>query len=120
MPGSFDLSPTATALTDEALPIFVCLCDPTATNAYTILPNLRCLQINYREGPEPPTARFQYLTADLLEANLGWPSQFEQLWPIDRAGELRRPDRRPLGGAYSHAIRQSQGTVRWVRANPSG
>ena len=49
-------------------------------------PNVYCLRIDYREGPEPPLARFQYLMGDLLEAALGWPYQFEQLWPIDAQG----------------------------------
>ncbi len=86
-PGSFDLSPIPSAIAIPAAPVIVCLYDSTAENPYTILPNVYCLRIDYREGPEPPLARFQYLMGDLLEAALGWPSQFEQLWPIDAQGD---------------------------------
>ena len=86
-PGSFDLSPIPSAIAVPAVPVIVCLYQPDEGNAYTILPNVYCLRIDYREGPEPPLARFQYLMDDLLEAALGWPSQFEQLWPIDAQGD---------------------------------
>jgi hypothetical protein len=86
MPGSFDLSPVPGGQAVQALPIVVCLYQPGGENPYTILPNVFCLRIDYREGPEPPLARFQYMMGDLLEAALGWPSQFEQLWPIDAQG----------------------------------
>jgi hypothetical protein len=81
--GSFDLYGSTPVLANPAAPVAVCLFDGSE---YTILPNVQCLRIDYREGPEPPVARLQYLTADLLAANLGWPSQFEQLWPIDAQG----------------------------------
>ena len=84
--GSFDLSPVPAGQATAALPIAVCLYTPGDENPYTILPNVRCLRIDYREGPEPPLARFQYFMDDLLEASLGWPSQFESLWPINAQG----------------------------------
>ena len=84
--GSFDLSPIPAGLSVPAAPVIVCLYDPGGENPYTILPNVFCLRIDYREGAEPPLARFQYMMGDLLEAALGWPSQFEQLWPIDAQG----------------------------------
>jgi hypothetical protein len=89
VPGSFDLDFLPAQSAGQALPIVVCLYTPggVAESPYTILPNVRCLRIDYREGPEPPTARFQYLTADLLADNLGWPAQFESLWPIDAEGD---------------------------------
>ena len=71
----------------QALPIYVALYQPGEENPYTILPNIFCLRIDYREGPEPPLARFQYMMGDLLQAAAGWPSQFEQLWPIDAQGD---------------------------------
>src|SRR5271165_3432054 len=83
---SFDLSYLPAAIAGQALPIAVCIYTPGAKQPYTILPNVRCLRIDYREGPEPPAARFQYLMGDVLQAALGWPSQFEQLWPIDAQG----------------------------------
>ena len=85
--GSFDLSPVPGGQAVQALPIVVCLYEPGGENPYTILPNVFCLRIDYREGPEPPLARFQYMMDDLLQSALGWPSQFEQLWPIDAQGD---------------------------------
>ncbi len=83
---SFDLSYVPTSIAGQALPIGVCLYTPGATLPYTLLPNVRCLRIDYREGPEPPSARFQYLMGDVLNVMLSWPSQFEELWPIDAQG----------------------------------
>lgn len=88
MPGSFDLNPVPSQIANQALPVIVCEYDPAgADNPYTILPNIRCLRIDYREGLEPPVARFAYMMDDLLDAALGWPSQFEELWPIDAQGQ---------------------------------
>jgi hypothetical protein len=84
---SFDLSPVLAAIGTQAVPIVVCRYDSGGENQYTILPNVRCLRIDYREGAEPPLARFQYYMDDLLAASLDWPSQFEQLWPIDAQGD---------------------------------
>ncbi len=93
-PASFDLSPTAAGITTNAMPIAVALYLPgsggggedDSNSPYTILPNVYCLRIDYREGPEPPVARFQYMTDDALAATMNWPSQFEKLWPIDAQG----------------------------------
>ena len=85
-PASFDLSPTAAGITTNAMPIAVALYQPGSQNPYTIIPNIYCLRIDYREGPEPPVARFQYLTDDALAVAMDWPSEFEELWPIDAQG----------------------------------
>jgi hypothetical protein len=84
---TFDLSPIAGGQATQAVPVGVFRYDPDGENPYTILPNVRCLRIDYREGPEPPLARFQYQTDDAFAITLGWPSQFEQLWPIDSKGQ---------------------------------
>ena len=86
--GSFDFSYVPTSVSGQALPIAVCLYTPGGDPPYAILPNVRCLRIDYREGPEPPAARFQYLMGDVLESAFGWPAQFQRLWPIDCAGKL--------------------------------
>ena len=68
----------------------VCRYDPTADDAdsaYTLLPNVRCTGIHYREGTAPPGAEFRYYLDDNLAASFGWPSQFEQLFPIDAQGQ---------------------------------
>jgi hypothetical protein len=84
--GSFDLSPVPAGVAVPAAQIIVCRYMPGQENAYTVLPNVRCLRIDYREGAEPSVARFQYYMDDLLFSSMGWPSQFEQLWPIDAKG----------------------------------
>ncbi len=93
-PASFDLNPIAAAITTAAMPITVALYVPGSSDEfelgsspYTVLPNVYCLRIDYREGPEPPVARFQYMMDDALGAALDWPSQFEELWPIDVQGD---------------------------------
>ena len=87
-PGSFDLSPVPGGQATTAVPIVVALYEPSDDGgSYTILPNVYCLRIDYREGPEPPLARFTYFMDDSLYASLGWPSQFEQLFPIDAQGD---------------------------------
>jgi hypothetical protein len=84
--GSFDLNPLPSGIAVPAAQIIVCSYEPGQENPYTVLPNVRCLRIDYREGAEPSVARFQYYMDDLLQASMGWPSQFEQLWPIDAQG----------------------------------
>lgn len=93
MPGSGDINPVPSSITPNAIPVIVCkyvFAGPeidAQNGPYQILPNVRCTQIDYREGPEPPVAQFQYITDDLLNAALGWPNQFQQLWPIDAQGD---------------------------------
>ena len=45
------------------------------------LPNVFAWEISYRDSDEIPTARFGYLMDDRA-ANYGFPTQFEQLWPL--------------------------------------
>jgi hypothetical protein len=88
MAGSFDLDNSTPSLSGNALAINVYLyvLDYGGEASYTILPNVRCLAIETREGPNPPVARFRYIMDDNLALNLGWPSQFEEVWPIDAQG----------------------------------
>ncbi len=83
MPGSFDYTPIAPPLAFDATPVGVFLYDAGA--GYAHLPNVVCEQIQYKEGPTPPSARFRYIL-DQEAAALGWPTQFEQLWPIASVG----------------------------------
>ena len=58
--GSFDLSPVPGGIATQAAPIVVAFYTPGGDNGdFQVLPNVRCLRIDYREGPEPPVARFQ-------------------------------------------------------------
>jgi hypothetical protein len=82
--GSFDYNPYPVQLALDATPIGVFLYDRSADDAgcYTLLPNIRCEQIQYKEGVEPPAARFSYILDELAATNSGWPSQFDQVWPL--------------------------------------
>ncbi len=86
MPGSFDLDNTTPALWGDAMAVGVYLYTPGADEPYSLFPNVQCLRIDAREGPEPPVARLAYIMDDSLAINFGWPSQFEDLWPIDAQG----------------------------------
>jgi hypothetical protein len=87
MAGSFDLEPYAAPLAGSAAVVGVFSYDPTlpSDQRYALAPNVRCESIQYREGPEPPVARFSYLLDDSA-GTADYPSQFEQLWPIDADG----------------------------------
>ena len=61
--GSFDYNPYPPQLALDATPIGVFLYDSGADDGegYSLLPNVRCDQIQYKEGIEPPVARFSYI-----------------------------------------------------------
>ena len=82
--GSFDYNPYPPQLALDATPIGVFLYDSSAADGqgYTLLPNVRCDQIQYKEGIEPPAARFSYILDEVAAINNGWPSQFDQIWPL--------------------------------------
>jgi hypothetical protein len=96
MAGSFDFDPHAVPLATSAVPVVVCRYDPTQSQdqQYSIAPNVQCDSIQYREGAEPPLARLHYVLDD-SSTTTGFPSQFEDLWPLDAAGPyiLRTDDR---------------------------
>jgi hypothetical protein len=82
--GSFDYSPYAPQLALDATPIGVFLYDRGADDGqgYSLLPNIHCDQIQYKGGIEPPAARFSYVLDEVAASNNGWPSQFDQIWPL--------------------------------------
>jgi hypothetical protein len=93
--GSFDINNASPPLAGDALQVGVFRYNSGAGQPFELLPNIRCLRIDHREGPEPPCARFEYLMDNNLGASFGWPSQFEQVWPIDAQGPyVVRPDDR--------------------------
>src|SRR5262245_43844340 len=93
--GSFDLDETRPPLWGDALAVGVYRYTPDADNPFEHLPTVRCLQVDWREGPSPPVARIEYITDDTLALNFGWPSQLEELWPIDAQGPyVVQPDDR--------------------------
>jgi hypothetical protein len=83
MPGSFDFDPCDVPLATDAARVGVFRYD--AESGYEYLPNVFCDSIREREGSQPPVARFHYLLDDSAVAN-DYPTQFEELWPIDSHG----------------------------------
>ena len=99
MPGSFDLDNVGAPLVSSALSVAVFWYTPpadgTGQGTLELVPNVECLRIDMRTGPEAPTAQFRYRQSQALEAAFGWPSQFEDLWPIDAQGAyVVQPDDR--------------------------
>ena len=86
MPGSFDLDGYTPALSGPAMAVGVYLYDPDAEEPLSLLPNIWCLRIDYREGPEPPVARFRYILDGNMAINFGWPARIGDVWPIDAQG----------------------------------
>jgi len=84
--GSFDLDGLPAVIAGPGLQTGVFLYDPNGggdNGPYTLVPNLQWIRIDCKEGPHPPVCECRYIQDDALWVNLGWPSQFEQLWPID-------------------------------------
>ncbi len=84
--GSFDLDNTVPSLSGPAATIVVCRYTPTASPILSLLPNVQCLRIDAHQGSRPTVARFRYIQDDSLQATFAWPSQFENLWPVDAQG----------------------------------
>ncbi len=84
MAGSFDYNPCSPQLALDATPVGVFLYDGSADpgQGYTFLPNIGCDQVQYKEGIEPPSARFSYILDEVAASSNGWPSQFDQIWPL--------------------------------------
>ncbi|WP_422932025.1 hypothetical protein [Singulisphaera sp. PoT] len=80
MPPNATFNPYPTPLDGDAVPIVVFLYGRD-TGQFIALPNIVCLGIDRHEGPDPPTARFQYLFDD-SNPNSPYPTQFQQVWPI--------------------------------------
>ena len=100
MPGSFDLDNSRPPLTANALAVAVYKYAPPSS--YQLLPNIRCVSVEYKEGPDPPVCRLEYIMDDSLSLNLGWPSNFEDLWPIDAQGPyVVNPDDRLVVAAQN-------------------
>ena len=90
MSGEFDYTPEPAPRHGRAYRTRVAIYDPDAPQGrrYRTLPNVQVETIQYREGAEPPTARFRYVLDDRGRA-LGWPTQYET---ILRAHREERPD----------------------------
>lgn len=91
MSGTSTYDPGEVALSQDAVPVVVARYDAqggatSAEAAYTALPNVRCLQIQFREGPDVPTARFDYLLDD-SDPDTPYPTQFDHVWPLQSSGD---------------------------------
>ena len=103
MPGSFDFDPYAVPLGGQAVDVGVFRYDPALPSElrFEVLPNVRCERIRCRDGSHPPVAQFRYLLDDTAAAQ-GFPSQFEELWPLEAFGPyLVRPDERLVVMAWA-------------------
>lgn len=79
MPGSFTYAPETVPLARQARLFAVYRYDPDAESddedegegsterrvKYQLLPNVRCVQVQYRDGPDPGRARFRYAFGDV-------------------------------------------------------
>jgi hypothetical protein len=78
MPGSFTYAPEPVPLARQARLFAVYRYDPDAESdedeeseegerrvKYQLLPNVRCVQVQYRDGPDPGRARFRYAFGDI-------------------------------------------------------
>jgi hypothetical protein len=81
----FTYTPVPVPLARPAVAVGVFRHFPDTGKPYWFLPNIRCLAVQYREGPEPPVARFRY-AFDELAAD-GRPLRFEQVFPLDAVGD---------------------------------
>ncbi|WP_165251182.1 hypothetical protein [Paludisphaera soli] len=77
MAASAEWTPRVGRKDGRACQVAVARYDPDAAG-YDYLPNVACDSIQFREGAEPPAARFRYLTDDRY-ASAGWPIQFQTI-----------------------------------------
>ncbi len=81
MPASADFDPYSLPLATRAVPVIVARMD--SPGEYTVLPNVRCLEIPRQDGAHPSAARFEYDFDDSDPDGSPYPSGFEEVWPID-------------------------------------
>lgn len=81
MAGTASYSPVALPQALPGLPALVYKFDPDAldgSGGLEFLPNIECIGIQMREGPDPGQARFRYRT-DVIAAAYGFPIHFEKI-----------------------------------------
>jgi hypothetical protein len=57
--------------------------DDPSQPKFSLIPNVTWRRIDNHEGPHPSNCQFAYKQDNTLQVNMGWPSQFEAIWPID-------------------------------------
>jgi hypothetical protein len=86
--GSYDYDSSYASLGQFATPctVYRFLDTLTGDARWQIMPNVVCDSIQVRAGATAPVARFRYLLDDLIAASEGWPTQFDDIWPLDAQG----------------------------------
>src|SRR5262245_5273115 len=81
MPGFASIEPPDVPLARGAAFVAVYRYDPEGSPPYQLLPNVRVLAVQYREGPDPGVARFRYVfnPADPTTD----PTSFQQALSVD-------------------------------------
>ena len=114
MPGSFDFDPYPVPLAGPAAPVAVFRYDPSwpAGRRFALLPNVFCESIVVREGAAPAEARFRYVLDDTTSPP-AFPSEFEELWPLDAIGPyvVRDDDRLAVLATAPSGRGSGSGTV---------
>lgn len=82
---TFDAYPLP--LDDDSIPILVYRYDPSRDEGdrYTLLPNVYCRRVSFKEGAIPPSAQFEYVFDD-SDLESPYPYQFEEVWPLTAQG----------------------------------
>lgn len=84
---SATFEPYPLPLDGAAVTVAVALYDRKAGagKRYTLLPNVFCERVTYREGAVPPSAQFSYVL-DTSDPSSPFPARAEALWPLDASG----------------------------------
>lgn len=87
MPASFDMQPAPVPLARSARVVAVFKYDPgaEAEDKYTLLPNVRLLAIQWREGADPGAARFRYAFGDPYDDGKS-PFRIQHVYPLRAKG----------------------------------
>ena len=105
---NFDYVPEPGPLLEAASQVFVEKYDPDAAeNKFSTVPNVVCETVQYREGANPPTARFHYVL-DGTKREDGWPTQIEEIFSL--LEDTEDPDAEPAE-VEQRAIRRARYTI---------
>src|SRR5438128_2159133 len=82
MPGSVTFEPTPAPLDTPRRSVGVFR---LRSGSYSILPSVRCVQVEEAEGPDPGTARFRYVFRDESQDDAA-PYRWDQVWQLSAPG----------------------------------
>jgi hypothetical protein len=80
--------PSPAPLTGVATSFVTVRFDRTKTGdaRFAVLPNVQCVNFQYRKGPTPHSAQFEYILDSTQGKSSPFPFLMEQLWPLLSAG----------------------------------